>query len=339
LNINILVIGLGSMGKRRIRCLRALGIKDIRGYDTRADRRAEVRSLWPDVRCNDSLEATLSECRFDAWVISVPPAMHVHYMQRAAQVRTPFFVEASVTDDGLIGVMGAVAEASIVAAPSRTLCYHPAIKEIKRIVNSSELGKISNILYHSGQYLPDWHVYESVSEYYVSEPATGGCREILPFELTWFTDIFGFPKRVAGNFRRTVTIAGAEKIDDTYNCLLDYDKHLAVITVDVVSRYATRRLVINGSDKQLHWSWDQASVQVFDPGANAWSSREYAVAPAASGYNPNITEGMYLEETNAFLDAVRGIEMYPTTLEMDHRVLRLLYQIEASDRTSTYIET
>ena len=327
------------MGKRRIRCLRALGIQNISGYDTRADRRAEVLSLWPDVQCSESLETTLAARQFDAWVISVPPAVHAEYMIRAARHRTPFFVEASVVDDGLIDVIAAVARANIVAAPSRTLCYHPAIKEVKRIVNGGELGKISNILYHSGHYLPDWHLYESVSEYYVSEPATGGCREILPFELTWFTDIFGFPKRVASNYRKTISIEGAERIADTYNCLLDYDKHLAVISVDVVSRHATRRLLINGSDKQLHWNWDESSVQVFDPQTNTWSSRDYSMAAAATGYNANIGEGMYVEETSAFLDAVRGTGQYPSSLATDHQVLRLLYQFEASDESSTIVET
>lgn len=326
------------MGKRRIRCLHALGIERISGFDTRADRRAEVLSLWPEVRCYDDFETALSKGSFDAWIISVPPASHVEYMTHAVRQRTPFFVEASVVDDGLAGVISGVSEAKIVAAPSRTLCYHPAVKEIKRIVASGELGKVSNIIYHSGQYLPDWHVYESVADYYVSKPATGGCREILPFELTWFTDIFGFPKRVASNFRKTISIEGAEGIDDTYNCLLDYKTHLAVITVDVVSRHATRRLMVNGSAKQLHWNWDQACVQIFDPHANSWSSHEYSMAPAAAGYNANIGEGMYIEEISAFLDAVRGTAQYPNSLEMDHRILRLLYHFEASDKSSTYAE-
>jgi predicted dehydrogenase len=324
------------MGKRRIRCLLALRIKCISGYDTRADRRAEVASLWPGVRCYGAFDAALSQGPFDAWIISVPPAIHVEYMTHAIKQRTPFFVEASVIDDGLAEVISGVSSAGIVAAPSRTLCFHPAIKEIKRVVASGELGKLSNILYHSGQYLPDWHAYESVAEYYVSQPATGGCREIVPFELTWFTDIFGFPKRVASNFRKTITIEGAEEIDDTYNCLLDYEEHLAVITVDVVSRHATRRLLINGSEKQLHWNWDHACVQIFDPHANAWSSRNYSMTPAATGYNANIGEGMYVEEISVFLDAIRGVAQYPSSLEMDHRVLRMLYRFEVADESSTY---
>jgi predicted dehydrogenase len=304
----------------------------------RPDRRAEVTSVWRDIVCHDSFETALSQQRYDAWIISVPPALHVHYMKLALQQRTPFFVEASVVDDGLEEVINAVAATGILGAPSCTLRYHPAIREIGNIVRGGSLGRISNILLHAGQYLPDWHVYEPVSKYYVSERVTGGCREILPFELTWFTEIFGFPLRVAGNCRQTISIAGAETIDDTYNCLLDYGQHLAVITVDVVSRYATRRLLINGSDKQLLWSWDLAAVRVFDPNSNTWSSHEYGERAAAPGYNENISEGMYVDETRAFLDAVRGGQSYPNTLEMDHRVLRLLYKIEDADKNSVYLE-
>ena len=33
--MKFLIVGLGSMGKRRIRCLKSLGYEDIVGYDVR----------------------------------------------------------------------------------------------------------------------------------------------------------------------------------------------------------------------------------------------------------------------------------------------------------------
>lgn len=54
------VIGLGSMGKRRIRCLQAIGGVEIIGVDLREDRRLEAQTLYGikvDVslsRANDS---------------------------------------------------------------------------------------------------------------------------------------------------------------------------------------------------------------------------------------------------------------------------------------------
>ena len=44
--LKIIVIGLGSMGKRRIRNLLKLGYDDIIGFDPRDDRRKETRKKY-----------------------------------------------------------------------------------------------------------------------------------------------------------------------------------------------------------------------------------------------------------------------------------------------------
>jgi predicted dehydrogenase len=46
MNIPVLVIGLGSMGKRRIRNMQALGFTHIFGFDKREDRAKEAASLY-----------------------------------------------------------------------------------------------------------------------------------------------------------------------------------------------------------------------------------------------------------------------------------------------------
>src|SRR3546814_6666101 len=44
--MKFLVIGLGSMGKRRVRNLRALGEQCVAGFDPRVDRREEAESKY-----------------------------------------------------------------------------------------------------------------------------------------------------------------------------------------------------------------------------------------------------------------------------------------------------
>lgn len=331
-----LVIGLGSMGKRRVRCLQALGVQDIVGVDLRADRREEAASRY-GVAVTTDFAAALRNGAPEVVLICLPPKAHVAAIAVCVEQRRPFFVEASVVDDGLGEIIAQVDKAGIVAAPSTTLHFHPAIREIGAIVRSGRLGTLSNVLLHSGQYLPDWHTYEKVSDYYVSQRETGGAREIVPFEMTWFTELFGFPARVAANFRKTIMIEGAEAIDDTYNCLLDYGSFLASVTVDVVSRHATRRLVINGSAGQLVWSWDDAAIRVFDGASAQWQEVLYAMEASAPGYNKNIGENMYIDEVRAFLDAVAGRSAFPNTLREDHRVLRLLYSLETADREGRFV--
>lgn len=338
-SLKVLVVGLGSMGKRRIRNLQALGVKEIVGFDGRKDRREEAQNLYNISLLDQINKGNIQSNGFDALVISVPPAAHHHYMEMSAKLKIPFFVEASVVDEGLNEVISTVKENNIIAAPSGTLFFHDGIRKIYEIVQSGELGKITNVTYHSGQYLPDWHTYEKVSEYYVSQKETGGAREIVPFELTWITKLFGFPKTVMGSYLKTIEIVGAEEIDDTYNAILSYKEGFLInLTIDVVSRFATRSLLINGSKKQLRWLWENQSIEIFDPKSNKWESYKYESLKAHDGYNKNITEQMYINEVTNFLNAVTGKEAFFNDLEYDRNVLRLLYTIEQSWNEKKYLE-
>lgn len=335
--MNFLIIGLGSMGKRRVRCLKALGITTVAGFDQREDRRLESQEKY-GIQTFADIEQAIREFQPAALIISVPPDAHHVYMKLAAEKGLHFFVEASVVDTDMDLIKDLVKTKSIIAAPSTTLLFHPAIKKIFKIIRSKELGVISNVIFHSGQYLPDWHTYEKVSEYYVSNPLTGGAREIVPFELSWLTGLFGFPHKVCGFNRKTIGIKGAEKIDDTYNFLFDYKDFMATITVDVVSRHATRRLLINGDQKQLVWDWDDQRIRIYNPENSQWQDMPYDMLQAEAGYNANIGENMYIDELKSFIDAIAGKEPFMNTLENDHRVLKLLYAIEEANKKTSYMD-
>lgn len=334
--MKFLVVGLGSMGKRRVRCLQALGYKEIYGFDLREDRRNEATEKY-GIQTFADFSNAIATVSPNALIISVPPHIHHIYMKEAVRLKIHFFVEASVVDTDMDFIKTEAAGLSIVAAPSLTLLFHPAIKKIIEIVKSGELGKISNVVVHAGQWLPDWHTYEGVEDYYVSNPATGGAREIVPFQLGWLTHTFGYPEKVCGNVCKTVTIKGAEMIDDTYNCLLSYKDFLVNLTVDVVSRYATTRILINGDKKQLVWEWDKNNVSVYDPIQKEWARLPYEIKSTVAGYNQNIAENMYIEELQTFITAIHEKKSFVSTLEEDHKVLKLLYAIETADKTEQYV--
>ncbi len=328
-NLSFLVIGLGSMGKRRIRNLQYLGYRNITGFDLKEDRCKEASSLY-EIPAFSSWETALKEAKPSAVVISVPPDKHHIYINWAFDNQTHFFVEASVLDTDYDQFIKKEFEGRIVSAPSCTLSYHPAIVKITDIVSTGTLGKLSSILYHSGQYLPDWHTYENVNDYYVSNKETGGAREILPFELTWLTQSFGFPMQATGIYKKTISIEGAPNIDDTYMLLADYETFALNLTVDVVSRYATRKMTINGDKKQLSWDWEDGNIKIFDPIHNQWEVITYDAMPSQEGYNKNITEQMYIEEVGNFVDAIKGKRPFKNSLANDLKVLQILYTMEKS---------
>jgi predicted dehydrogenase len=337
MSISVLVIGLGSMGKRRIRNLQALGFTSIFGFDKRVDRTKEAIDLYK-IKCFTDFEDALNQSEAKAFIISLPPDIHHIYMKKAVELGIPFFVEASVVDTDMKEIIAAAKQKNVFAAPSSTMYFHPAIQKIIALVKSNYLGTLSNIMYHMGNYLPDWHSYENVSEFYVSKKETGGAREIVPFELTWITKLFGFPKQVASTVKKTIEIEGASTIDDTYNSILDYGSFTMMLTVDVVTRHATRRLLINGSLRQLEWDWNANCVKVFHHDKQEWETFTYETIAAAGGYNKNITEQMYIDEMNAFFNGIEKPSTYVNTLEEDHKVLKLLYMMEKSYAEKKFID-
>ncbi|QQL50838.1 Gfo/Idh/MocA family protein [Mucilaginibacter ginkgonis] len=333
--MKILIIGLGSMGKRRIRNLKALNISDICGFDQRADRRKEAEDLY-GIKTYSTFEDALAT-KVDALVISVPPDIHHVYMKHAIKEQLPFFVEASVVDDDMDSIIKDVEQAGILAAPSSTMTFHPAIKKIMSFVTEGVLGKITNVIYHSGQYLPDWHTYETVKEFYVSNKSTGGAREIVPFELTWLVKLLGFPAAVTGLFKKTIEITGAEEIDDTYNALFDYGSFILNLSIDVVSRLATRKLLINGSEGQLQWDWNDDYITVYTPDQGSLK-HHFSLIDAQAGYNKNITEQMYIEEMDAFIQSINQNRPFVNDLRQDHKVLKLLYALEESGNNAKTVK-
>lgn len=319
-------VGLGSMGKRRIRCLHQLGYEDIVGYDTDETRRTAVAD-------EDGIDVVnrISEIEFEAVnaiINSTPPHVHNDYIELGIDKETPVFVEASVIREGLRELNERAKAVDVRIAPSCTMRFHPAVKDMKRIIREGNYGRITNFSYHIGQYLPDWHPWEDVTDYYVSRRDTGGAREMVPYALTWLTDLVGMPLAVCGYYGRTTDV-GAD-IDDTYVINLDLKNGFGSITVDVTSRYAVRELVINLERGQIQWSWDEDHLEVYEADRDRWIEYETPTSETYEGYNENIHEGMYVEELDAFIQELTGNAEFPNTLDDDMKLLSLLNEVERS---------
>jgi len=322
--MRFLIVGLGSMGKRRIRCLNKLGYDDILGCDFRDDRREEAKQRY-GVRTTSKIDG-ISLKETDAIILSTPPDKHSQYIRLAIENKKPVFVEASVILEGLEELNHLAKKRHVIVAPSCTVRFHPAIKDIKNIVASRQYGKVTNFSYHSGQYLPDWHPWEKIEDFYAGKKETGGSREIIPFELTWIVDIMGFPTRIAGFYGKTTDL-GVD-IDDTYAVSLDFGGAYGNLTVDVTSRYATRSLILNMERAQILWRWDDAVVKLYDAISQRWIYYYYPKGQTVEGYNKNIIEDMYVEELKSFISAMEGKGAFPNSLDDDIKVLKLLYKLE-----------
>lgn len=314
--MKFLIIGLGSMGKRRIRNLQYLKAGEILGFDKNEERRKEAESKY-NIKTLPDFKEAIGE-NPDVLIISTPPDVHNEYIKLAIENKKPAFVEASVILEGLDELNNFAKKENVLIVPSCTFRFHPAIKKIKEIVNSGQYGKITNFTYYLGQYLPDWHPYENIKNFYVGKKETSGAREMVSFELTWIVDILGFPKNITGFFGKTFEM-GVD-IDDTYVFSLDFGDKYGSILVDVVSRYATRSLILNTEKAQIMWRMDEDFIKIYDAESKKWGTIDYE--------KDDVAEQMYTEEMKSFIDNVKGKGNFPNSLEDDIKILKLLNKLE-----------
>jgi len=322
--MKILVVGLGSMGKRRIRNLQFLNQKEIFGFDLREDRCEEVSEKYKIKTFTDIKEAL--EQKPEAMVISTPPNLHMKYAKIAIENNIHFFTEASVVQDEMKEVIEMLDKTDIVGLPSCTMRYHPIIKEIKNILKKNTVGKPLSFLYHSGQYLPDWHPWEDYRKYYVSKRETGACREIVPFELVWIEDLFGKIDSVSASKAKVSSLEA--DIDDIYNILLEFEGGIqASMTVDVIARFPYRQLKILGENGVIFADWSERIVRYYTKD-EGWKENKIEDGQIEKNYIHG--EGPYIEEMEAFLNTIKKENPVPYTFSQDLKTLKILESIEKS---------
>ncbi len=319
--MKLLVVGLGSMGKRRIRNLQHLQAGEIVGVDPRPDRRQEVEEAYR-IRTVPTFEAGMGTDP-DAVIISTPPDRHVEFALQAARAGKHFFTEAGVPDkrvDDLIALCGE--DSPVVAAPSCTLRFHPAVQTLKRLVEDRVIGRVLVCTHHTGQYLPDWHPYEDYRSYYVARRETGACREIVPFELVWLTWVLGGVEAIACMKGK---LSGLEiDGDDVYQILLRFQGGaLGHLLVDVIARAPVRACRLLCERGNIVWEWASSSVRVYVADEGRWVEH-----PLGKGLQGFLLERMYEEEMGQFLRAVAGEMSFGYSFSEDKRTSEMLLAAE-----------
>lgn len=317
-----LQIGLGSMGKRRIRNLFVHGERDIIGFDIRPDRMAEAKEKY-GIKVVDDLNKLAAE-DFDVMLISTSPKAHGDYIRKALSQKKHFFVEHPTSDDGYEDIFKNK-DLDIVKAPSCTLRFNPAMKMMKRILEEGRIGKVLAFQYHMGQYLPDWHPWEDYRQVYFSKKETSACREMLPFELIWLNWVLDSKiSEVSGSVSKVSDLD--MDADDILLTRLKYENGIVCnILIDVISRKPFRTLRVLGSDGVLEWEKFDFAIKLYDAKSKNTEVISVPKGNPEKGYIHE--EEMYNDEIKAFLDAVYGRAPYPFSFEENLNNLKSLFKI------------
>ena len=323
MSIKVLQIGLGSMGKRRIRNLQYLGFKNIVGYDIRTDRQEEANKLY-EIKTVESLEQ-ISWDDFTHLIISTPPDCHHEYIIEGISKGKHVFVEASVLDDGFDEIIALDKQSNKILAPSCTMRFHPLIAKIKSVIDKKELGDVLFFQHYFGEYLPYWHPYEDINDFYVSNPKTAATREIVPFDYNFLSWIFGEIDICASIISKSGKLSA--DINDVYSIIGKTDNNIPFsFTVDVLSKKFTRQTKVICSKGNIDFDYEAQTLQLYFDETK--TERVYTLKDLATTTS---NEEMYVKEMEAFINCSINNTRFPYTILEDYKLLQSLYKAEANN--------
>lgn len=324
--MNICVIGLGSMGKRRIRLIKQIEPEtQIFGVDSNPLSCNEV-SASLNIKCYSSIDECINENKIDVGFICTSPLSHRNILLSLIQNKISVFSEINLDNSYYNEVITLAKENGVKLFLSSTFLYRNEISIITEMVK--EYSKPVNYTYHSGQYLLDWHPWQKKEEYFVFDKRTNGCREILAIELPWIINCFGKINKVKV-IRQKISDLEVD-FEDTYAITVSHENGtVGTLMVDVISRPAIRQL--NIASKDLAIKWEGKPETLVRHQNDSWQPiKAYDNYDHQSGYAGNIVEDAYLAEIKDFFSYLNNGTNPKYSYEKDMKVISLINEIEES---------
>ena len=323
--MNILVVGLGSMGKRRIRLLKKMYQQyHIYGVDLNAQRCAFVKKEY-EMETFPTMEEAVSQRKFECAFVCTSPLTHAGIIKTCLENDMNVFTELNLVSDAYVDNINLAKQKNKLLFLSSTMIYRDEMKYLRERIDAK---KCYSYTYHVGQYLPDWHPWENYKDFFVADKKTNACREILAIELPWIVKTFGEIEHIK-SVRTKATKLDID-YDDSYMILLQHKSGtIGSLCVDVVSCEPIRSLKIVAENLYLSWDGDEDSF--FEKSGSKEELKKislYDEIDHLEGYNKTIIENEYANELIQFFEELQKKVDSIYNFEDDLKTLSIIDEVE-----------
>ena len=269
----VLIVGLGSIGKRHLRLAREqLPDADIRVL------RHKPCNLVPEGANGCFLnieEAVAFEPQLA--VIASPATLHVDVAQVLASKGVHLLVEKplSAALDGIPQLLETCRVQKSVLQTGYNLRFLPSLLEFRDLLKVESIGRLLSVRCEVGQYLPSWR---PDSDY---KKGVSACRELgggvlleLSHELDYMRWIFGEVEWVKAHLSRQSSLE--IDVEDTAHLILGFNPDdgghqlIGSVGLDFVRHDNTRICTVIGEKGSLRWNGLTGVVDLFEVGAKVW---------------------------------------------------------------------
>lgn len=326
----VLVVGCGSIGRRHIGNLLALGQREIRLVDPDAGTLRRACDEF-DFAGTPHLDGGLAWAP-EVVVVANPTADHVDTALAAARRGCHLLIEKPLGDrlDGVEELIRIAEERGLVTLVGCNMRFHPGPRLVHRILASGTLGPALGARMEVGSYLPSWRPGTDYRRSYSArKDLGGGCILDAIHEIDLACWLFGWPQAVTA-MTRAGTSLGIET-EELAEILLRFEGELIVsLHLDYVQRWRQRRCEVIADGGTVLWESRTDDVRVFTGEATEPERLGYEAA-----YDIN---QMYVEELRHFLRCVSGLDQPCADVAWAARVTQVALAAKASARTHQPVE-
>jgi len=334
--LKVLIVGLGGIGQRHVRNLRALHGSEVEILAYRArrlshvvtptldvDRGRDVETEY-DIAVFDRLEDALAERPAMAFVCN-PSSLHVPAALMCARAGCDLFIEKPISHDlaGVSELLDEVQRQRRIVMVGYQFRFHPCFVALERLVAERSLGTLLSVRAVIGEYLPGWHPYEDYRTMYAARADLGGGVVLSQIhELDYLYALFGLPRRLfaVGGHLSHLEI----DVEDVASSLMEFhvDGHVLPVHLhqDYLQRPASRSCEVLGSRGKALTDFPSLSLTRYDADG----------VPESRTWDTWTRNEAFLDELRHFLECVQTRRQPVVDLVDGIASLRMALAVKAS---------
>lgn len=316
--MRIAVLGLGSIGRRHLRSLQALGVDHLIGFDPAAGA-AHDAAQERGIRTTTELD--------DVWAfapsvvfVTAPSHRHVALALEAARRGCDFFIEKPLSDtlDRLDQLRVLADQQQLVTMVGCNMRFHPGPALVHRLIADGAVGHVISARIHTGSYLPEWRPGTRFEESYSARREMGGgavldCIHELDLALWYFGPAQLIASAVLPAHSIGLTVDGLAEV-----LLGHHSGTLSSVHLNYIQRDYLRFSQVIGETGTLHWYFDTPRVELR---SGRGETRTFDL-PA-----DGVVDRMFVDEVAEFLRCVRERDRAPNGITEAEQTLRLALQV------------
>jgi len=318
--MRIIIAGAGSIGKRHVRNLHAIGCQNI----VFLRRSAETVNEFPDIPVYNKLEDAVSGTK-DLLMICNPAPFHLELAERAIDRLDHVFIEKPISHDwSRVETFLTKAEKNqSMIWVGYDLRFDTGLQSVKRWIDSNKFGRPLALRIQVGQYLPDWRPGQDYTESITAQKQLGGGVLLeLSHELDYAKWLLGPVKRVTGIMGNVSLKMDTE---DIALALLEFQSGvLGSVHLDCLQRSMSRNCQVICSDATIHWD---------DCTQSAWVSGPENKILDMIKWEKEDRDTRFCRELTHVLHCMDGKEQPLVSAEQGADSLRLILAIKEAART------